>query len=208
MTKDSKKVYILLSKTKTMPSNLIKLMTGEPYCHTSLALDIMLDEMYSFARRGMYNPFNSGFITEDIEKGIFGKHKGTKCAVYELSVTGVQYERIRQELDRFKRHPERYGYNYAGVFSVFFHKAFDREYNFFCSQFVASVLHNAGVDIIRKKPGLVRPGDFRRCRELKPIFSGLLTDYRRYLIEQRLREKPVSKLRLPIPDSVVAYRVG
>lgn len=40
MKDESKKVYILLSKTKTVPSNLIKLMTREPYCHTSLALDI------------------------------------------------------------------------------------------------------------------------------------------------------------------------
>lgn len=84
MKDESKKVYILLSKTKTVPSNLIKLMTREPYCHTSLALDISLDEMYSFARKGVYNPFNSGFISENIEKGIFGKHKGTRCAVYEL----------------------------------------------------------------------------------------------------------------------------
>ena len=100
MKDDSKKVYILLSKTKTVPSNLIKLMTREPYCHTSLALDISLDEMYSFARKGVYNPFNSGFISENIEKGIFGKHKGTRCAVYELKVTSKQYDRIQQELAR------------------------------------------------------------------------------------------------------------
>lgn len=120
MKDESKKVYILLSKTKTVPSNLIKLMTREPYCHTSLALDISLDEMYSFARKGVYNPFNSGFISENIEKGIFGKHKGTRCAVYELKVTSKQYDRIQQELARFKKHPDRYGYNFMGVFSVFF----------------------------------------------------------------------------------------
>lgn len=119
MKDESKKVYILLSKTKTVPSNLIKLMTREPYCHTSLALDISLDEMYSFARKGVYNPFNSGFISENIEKGIFGKHKGTRCAVYELKVTSKQYDRIQQELARFKKHPDRYGYNFMGVFSVF-----------------------------------------------------------------------------------------
>ena len=113
MKDESKKVYILLSKTKTVPSNLIKLMTREPYCHTSLALDISLDEMYSFARKGVYNPFNSGFISENIEKGIFGKHKGTRCAVYELKVTSKQYDRIQQELARFKKHPDRYGYNFV-----------------------------------------------------------------------------------------------
>ena len=107
MEDDYKSVYILLSKTKTIPSNLIKLITREPYSHTSLALDISLNEMYSFARRGMYNPFNGGFISENIEKGIFGKHKGTRCTVYELKVTRKQYDHIQRELVRFKKHPER-----------------------------------------------------------------------------------------------------
>ena len=80
MKDDSKKVYILLSKTKTVPSNLIKLMTREPYCHTSLALDISLDEMYSFARKGVYNPCNRGFIREYLGKGRGGQHKGPRCA--------------------------------------------------------------------------------------------------------------------------------
>lgn len=60
--------------------------------------------------------------------------------MYELKVTSKQYDRIQQELARFKKHPDRYGYNFMGVFSVFFHLAYEREYSFFCSQFVASVL--------------------------------------------------------------------
>lgn len=184
MEYDYKRIYILLSKTETIPSNLIKLFTGEPYSHTSLALDISLNEMYSFARRGMYNPFNGGFISENIEKGIFGKHKETRCTVYELNVTKRQYDHIQRELVRFKKHPERYGYNFLGVFSVFFHRAMDREYNYFCSQFVAAVLRNAEVDIFHKKPGLVKPGDFRKCTMLKPVFTGRLADYRAYLHEK------------------------
>lgn len=60
----------------------------------------------------------------------------------------------------------------------------DREYNYFCSQFVAAVLRNAGVDIFHKKPGLVKPGDFRKCTMLKPVFTGRLADYRAYLHEK------------------------
>lgn len=215
MKDESKKVYILLSKTKTVPSNLIKLMTREPYCHTSLALDISLDEMYSFARKGVYNPFNSGFISENIEKGIFGKHKGTRCAVYELKVMSKQYDRIQQELARFKKHPDRYGYNFMGVFSVFFHLAYEREYSFFCSQFVASVLKNAGVDIFHKKPGLVKPGDFRRCPELRPIFTGLLTEYRAYLHERMKQAHGIENtgrrpgmIKPSLPDGLIAWRVS
>ncbi|MCQ5149626.1 hypothetical protein NE690_14515, partial [Coprococcus eutactus] len=88
-----------------MPSNLIKLYTTQQYSHTSLALDISLNEMYRFARRGMYNPFNGGFIRENIEKGIFGKHKETRFTVYELNVTKRQYDQIQRELVRIKKHP-------------------------------------------------------------------------------------------------------
>ena len=38
-------VYIVLSKTQTLPSRVIKLWTREPYAHTSLAMDVELKEM-------------------------------------------------------------------------------------------------------------------------------------------------------------------
>lgn len=162
MKDESKKVYILLSKTKTVPSNLIKLMTREPYCHTSLALDISLDEMYSFARKGVYNPFNSGFISENIEKGIFGKHKGTRCAVYELKVTSKQYDRIQQELARFKKHPDRYGYNFMGVFSVFFHLAYEREYKFLLFTVRGIGVEKCRCGYIPQETGTCQAGGFQK----------------------------------------------
>ena len=48
-------VYIVLSKTQTLPSRVIKLWTREPYAHTSLAMDVELKEMYSFARKHLQN---------------------------------------------------------------------------------------------------------------------------------------------------------
>lgn len=141
--------------------------------------------------------------------------KGTRCAVYELKVTSKQYDRIQQELARFKKHPDRYGYNFMGVFSVFFHLAYEREYSFFCSQFVASVLKNAGVDIFHKKPGLVKPGDFRRCPELRPIFTGLLTEYRAYLHERMKQAHGIENtgrrpgmIKPALPDGLIAWRVS
>ena len=52
----------MVSKTSTWPSNVIKMWTKQPYAHTSLALDIELNEMYSFARKKVRNPFDCGFI--------------------------------------------------------------------------------------------------------------------------------------------------
>ena len=64
-----KSIYIVISKTSTLPSNVIKMWTKEPYAHTSLSFDIELNDMYSFARRKLHNPFYCGFIKEDITTG-------------------------------------------------------------------------------------------------------------------------------------------
>lgn len=180
-TEKTKCVYILLSKTKTIPSQVIKMWTKEPYAHTSLALDIELNEMYSFARKHLRNPFNCGFISEDITKGVFGRDVETTCRVARLWVTNTQYKRIVKILNDFKKEQDFYGYNYIGIFGVMCNRAIERKYNFFCSQFVYFVLRNAGVKMFDKKPGLARPEDFRVWDELELIYEGRLNQYRNFL---------------------------
>ena len=75
-------IYIVLTQTKTYPARAIKLYTKEPFAHASIAFDENLEEMYSFARRGKYNPFNAGFIREYIDRGVFGRFKSTRCSIY------------------------------------------------------------------------------------------------------------------------------
>lgn len=177
----AKKIYILISKTHTFPSRIIKFWTKEPYAHASIALDLELREMYSFARKGIYNPFNCGFILEDINNGIFGRDIDTRCIVLELPIMESQYRRVVDELAKFKANSDKYRYNYWGLYGVIRNKAIEREYNYFCSQFVASVLKRSGIQVLDKEPGLVRPDDFRKCGAFKVIYKGLLRRYREYL---------------------------
>ena len=73
--KQTKYIYVLLSRTHTTPARLIRFFTREPYSHASIALDIELNQLYSFARKHIHNPFDCGFIEENIETGIFGMDK-------------------------------------------------------------------------------------------------------------------------------------
>lgn len=177
----NKSVYILISKTSTLPSDVIKMWTKEPYAHTSLAFDIELNEMYSFARKKLHNPFRCGFITEDITKGVFGRDVNTVCRVARLRVTSNQYKRIRKIVESFRKESSFYKYNYLGIVGVMCNKPIERRYNYFCSQFVFYVLQKAGVEMFDKKPGLTRPEDFRTWNELELIYEGKLIDYRNYL---------------------------
>lgn len=189
----TKCVYILISKTSTLPSNVIKMWTREPYAHTSLALDIELKEMYSFARKRLRNPFDCGFISEDITKGVFGRDVQTTCRVARLWVTYNQYKRILKTLNKFLEEKSLYRYNYIGIFGVVFNKAVERKYNYFCSQFVYHVLDKAGVKMFDKKAGLARPEDFRVWEELEPIYEGKLNRYRAYLEEKHPKNPTTGK---------------
>ncbi len=174
-------IYIVLSKTQTLPSNVIRMWTREPYAHTSLALDIELNEIYSFARKRLNNPFDCGFISEDITSGVFGRDLETTCRVGRLRVTKQQYEKIQMVLDSFKQEKSRYHYNYLGILGVMCHWSVERRYNYFCSQFVSTVLRKAGVQLLDKKPGLTCPRDFRTCRKLELVYEGKLRNYRNFL---------------------------
>lgn len=187
-TEKTRSVYIVISKTSTLPSNVIKMWTKEPYAHTSLALDIELREMYSFARKKLHNPFDCGFISEDITTGVFGRDVDTVCRVCRLPVTTMQYKKLIKNLDKFKANKAAYKYNYLGIFGIMFNKAVERKYNYFCSQFVFYILQKSGVKMFNKKPGLVRPEDFRTWNELEVIYEGKLNKYREFLMLKKLQE--------------------
>ena len=175
---NERSIYIVLSQTNTLPSRLIRFYTREPYAHASLAMDEELNEMYSFARKGIYNPLNSGFVQEDIDGGVFGRCKSARCCVFELKVTSEQYQLIRDELAVFKRNQDLYSYNFLGILGVIFHIPIRTEFTYFCSQFVATILERSHVEILDRNCALVRPVDFRLNPHLTRIYTGPLADYR------------------------------
>ena len=179
--KNQRYIYVLLSRTHTVPATLIRLYTKEPYSHASIALDIELKEMYSFARKHKYNPFDSGFVKEDIDRGIFGSDKRIKCRVYEVPVTEEQYGYIREEIGHFIRNKEDYGYNYIGLFGAMFGKNLEDGTHFLCSQFVSHVFYRGGIKLFSKDSGLIRPFDFHLKLKDNQIYEGRLCKYREFL---------------------------
>lgn len=181
LQQNQKYIYVLLSRTHTVPARLIRLYTGEPYSHTSIALDVELNEMYSFARKHVYNPFDCGFIDENIETGIFGKDKNIYCSVYAVPVTEEQYQIIKQEIDVFVKNRGEYKYNYSGLFSIMFGRNVEDGKHFFCSQFVSHIFYKSGIKLFAKEDGLIKPYDFHVRLKDKRIYKGKLSEYRQFL---------------------------
>lgn len=175
-----KNVYIVLTQTRTYPARAIRLYTHEPYAHASIAFDEDLDEMYSFARRGVFNPFNAGFIREHIDKGVFGRCSSTECCIYKLQITKEQYNDLRAEIEVFNKNKNSYSYNYLGLLGAAFNIPIRSKQRYFCSQFVAYVLEQSGIYVFNKNYALVKPRDIRVNSNLETVYQGRLSEYRIY----------------------------
>lgn len=160
-----------------MLSKVINRYTKEPYSHVSIGFDEDLNELYSFGRLRPSNPIFAGFVREDVIHGTYARFPETTCALYSLEINDKQYKKLMKELDRFKRDGDKYGYNLIGLIGVMVNYPIERKYNYFCSQFVSSLLNNSGIRLIDKKTGLTSPRDFRECRELNLVYEGNLQSY-------------------------------
>ena len=169
-----KEIYLLLTDTGTILTRLIKSYTKKPYNHASIVFDTELVEVYSFGRKTAKNPYIGGFVREDIHSVLF---KQADCAIYSLTVTNDEFQKMYQYIREMAVKKEYYRYNFIGLFGVLFKKPIKRKNAFFCSQFVASVLKESNVIDFEKDLSLVEPSDLPHSANFQMIYEGRLKDY-------------------------------
>jgi len=172
-----KSVYIMLSDTGTMFTTLIKKYTKAPYNHASLSFDPELKEMYSFGRKNPLNPIHGGFVKEDILTGTYSRFKDTTCVIYRLKVTNREVEKMKRILDVFIKNDDKFLYNLLGVIGVSLKEPVEFSNSYFCSQFVAEILHRSGIKLWDKLSVMITPDDFRNNERLELIYEGKLFEY-------------------------------
>ncbi len=171
-----KKIYIMLTQVGTIVSKSIKLYTKAKYNHASIGVDPQMRIFYSFARRVRYFPVIGGFITEVVNEGMFKYHPNTECAIYALSVEDSVYMKACSLLEKYKREPQKYHYNFLGLFGVMFNKPFNSEYRNTCAEFVAKLLHDSGVYTFHKPFSLVRPDELPGIPKIQLVYEGLMLE--------------------------------
>lgn len=176
---EQRKLYLLLSHTGSFVSKCINLYTKDPYTHASISLDEQLDNMYSFGRLKPHNPLIAGFVKEDVDNGTYRRFLDTTCALYSININDDQFNLIQKELDRFINSDVKYGYNLLGMFGFMFNRPIARKNSYFCSQFVAEVLQNSGINIVDKAACMTAPNDFRLSNQVELVYEGNLFDYDR-----------------------------
>lgn len=172
------KLYLVLTHTGTLFSRTIRLYTRSKYTHVSLSLHPNLDTLYSFGRKKTHNPFIGGFVTERRNQGVYLHCRNTLCEVYEIEVDEFKYYQVQNIIAGFKLRQDNLKYNTLGLITMLFGRGYRRQNYYFCSQFVAEVLEQAGIIKFNKPPYLVKPGDFWAKKEqFTLIYRGLLRKY-------------------------------
>lgn len=170
-----RKVYLVFTDTGTFFTRMIKCYTKKPYNHASLSFDPRFSELYSFGRKRPRNPFSGGFVKESIHTGLL---KQAKCAIYCCTITESQFQKMNHFIQQIDSQKELYRYNLLGLFAIALNKEIDREYAFFCSQFVFTVLKEAHVIELSKHPSHVTPHDLQQIPLFQLVYQGDFADYK------------------------------
>lgn len=171
-----KKIYILLSRTDTVPARVIRKFAKGEFSHVSVSLFPRTDRFYSYARRHINNPMFAGFISENIHTKVFARYPDAHCAVLSLSVSDEGYERAKKLIRYFRAHRKEATYNFIGAATVKLGLSLKRKYKFTCSQFAAFLLHYTGDVVLPKDPYLMLPNDFMNIEGATLIYDGKLKD--------------------------------
>lgn len=150
-------MYVVLSKSTTVPSRLIGVLTRDRLTHSALALDADLEYMFGFGRRGTRNALSGCFRRERLDDPLYERMDSLPGLILEVPVTAVQHDAIRAQVEAFLLDGHRYRYNFAGLLDHVTGRTREDAYRFFCSEFVYHVLHQAGVVDLRVPRSQVRP---------------------------------------------------
>lgn len=191
------RIYIVLTHTGTLLSNLIKTYTKNEYSHVSIALDEELEDIYSFGRINPYIAFIGGLVKESLTSGTFKRFKKTNAAVYEIEVTDKQYDNIKKQIQKMMEHKKEYKFNVKGLFYVALNKKVKKPKTFYCAEFVKYVLENSNIDT-SKLPEIIKPEDFKKMANMELIYKGKLKKYRSRIRRLKAAEKYISpKITIP-----------
>lgn len=184
MDNNFENVYIVLSQSGSIISNILKFITKSEYNHVSLSLYSDLHEMYSFGRRFAYYPFWSGLVIESLNKGTFKRFNNTDILVLSAKVPKSNYFELANHLNYMLKRKHFYGYNYIGVGLSYFkiyHKAKRR---FYCSEFVREMLIKANACGVNKLSLITYPNNFLNVEEFKYIYKGKYKNFNNYVLKK------------------------
>ena len=167
-----KEVYIVLTKSNSILSHVINLLSPSQYTHASISFDSDLNEMYSMGRIYTFLAFPAHMKKEYLNKGFFRYYKQTKIGVYSIEVSDTSYNKMKNYVEKLYQHNSKLRYSTLGVLCCRLNIKLKRKNRMFCSEFVCNVLNQADENLINICPELCYPVDFLTINGLKEQYIG------------------------------------
>lgn len=167
-----KQVYILLSRTGSVPSKAIQLFTRKKYTHSSISVLPYLDGFYSYGRRRLHNFLVGGFVSEDINNGVFAKYSEGECELFSLDVSDESYFKIKKLIEFYIENYDKCKYNFRAIVPMCIGIKQKLKFKMTCSQFVATLLELSGACALPRHPSLMQPVDFLKIKGIHSIYKG------------------------------------
>lgn len=143
-------VYLVITRTMSLPSELIGLITNRPYNHISISFDEQLKTLISY--NGGQRVVPPGLNPEVLD--MLTQKTGSAVLVYKLKASAEQKKLM---IDKIREiNSEGSAYNLLGLVLKFQYKP----NIMFCSQFIYTLLSVANLSYFDKKPIHVTPTDF------------------------------------------------
>lgn len=175
---NNREIYLVLSRTGTMFSNIIALFTQKEYSHVSLSLDSSFSQMFSFGRKIPSKVLPAGLVKENLYSGVFAMYPNSRCLVYKVNISLDQFNFLQNEINEFFKNQDDYKYSVLGTVTTYFNKPYKREYYYFCSQFVSELLINSGIYKTDKLPEVIKPMDLLEIENKTLFYEGFINENR------------------------------
>lgn len=187
-------IYILLTRSKTIASRMIHMVTEAPYTHSSLSFGDDLEQLYSFGRKYTHLPLPAGLRIESLDKGFFKAYSDIPCTLYEYRIPADAYDRAKAIVDDMIGEQSRYRYSMLGLLYCRMGWDIDRGDKYFCSEFIAEVLEKSGAMPLPKVPRLIKPIDFAHLPGAIRHYEGNVGDLFSRITERLAEENEVIAL--------------
>lgn len=143
-------LYLVITRSKSAPSEFIGLFTRRKYNHVSLAFDEDLQTLVSYS--GGENYLSPGLNAEQLDRLM--QRDGASVMVYRLPASREQKRQVLDKVRLINRQGS--AYNLLGLIL----KIRPKQNSLFCSQFVYLMLERAGLNYFHKDAAHVTPTDF------------------------------------------------
>lgn len=184
MKRHTHSVYILLTRTSSILSRLIRFLTNAAYTHAALSLDDEFEETYSFTRRNPRLIWPAGLARENLWRGLYFARRDPPCRVYRVRLTEEEYMRIQSRVRAMYADRKHYHYNYLGVAANYFGRQYSTPRRYFCSEFVATMV-TTGQEGQTLCPARTRPMDLTEVKDFECVYEGTVGGLRNYIEDCR-----------------------